>query len=124
MVRNVCRGDDAKRTADEEQDGLPSELNLGLRMNRQDPILADSHGEIWAQVAAANSQKPGVFRGTSAEMEAPMMHALRLSGEIQFPLRRLVTIWRNERWRAMTTRWCTTTVGRASFQISTWDWNR
>jgi hypothetical protein len=91
-------------------------------MNRQDPIMADGHGEIWVQVVAAASRNPDLFHGTCADMERQMLSALQLSGEIKFPLRRLVTVWRNERWRAMTTRWCQTTVGRATFQISTWDW--
>lgn len=84
--------------------------------------MADSHGDIWVQLVAAASKKPGIFHGNGAEMEEQMLRALHLSGDVGFPLRRLATIWRNERWRQMTTRWCDTTVGRATFQISTWDW--
>ncbi|KJZ70998.1 hypothetical protein HIM_09609 [Hirsutella minnesotensis 3608] len=101
---------------------LPPELNLALRMNRRDPTMGDSHGDIWVQLVAAASKDPNIFHGNVAEMEAQMLRALHLGGEASFPLRRLVTIWRNERWRQMTTRRCETTVGRATFQISTWDW--
>ncbi|KAJ6436872.1 reverse transcriptase domain protein [Purpureocillium lavendulum] len=104
------------------EDALPRELNLGLRMNRQDPIMIDGHGEIWMQVVAAVSEDANVLHGSCADMEAQMLRALQLSGDVTFPLRRLVTLWRNERWREMTTEWCQTTVGRATFQISTWDW--
>lgn len=91
-------------------------------MNRQDATLIDSHGDVWAQVVAAVSRDPHLLHGNSADMEAQTLRALQLSGEIRFPLRRLVTIWRNERWREITTQWCATTVGRTTFQISTWDW--
>ena len=91
-------------------------------MNRQDAMMADSHGDIWVQLVAAASEKPGMFHGNDDEMKAQMRRALRLSGEPGFPQRRLATIWRNERWRQMATRWCQATVGRATFQISTWDW--
>ncbi|KAJ6437560.1 6-hydroxy-D-nicotine oxidase [Purpureocillium lavendulum] len=103
-------------------DALPPELNLALRMNRRDTTMADSHGDIWVQLATAASGRPGNFRGTVDEMKEQMLDALRLSSDTGFPLSRLVAIWRNERWRHMTTRWCETTVGRATFQISTWDW--
>lgn len=63
-----------------------------------------------------------MFHGNDDEMRAQMLRALRLSGEAGFPLRRLATVWRNERWRQMTTRWFETAVGRANFQISIWDW--
>lgn len=91
-------------------------------MNRQNTMMADSHGDIWVQLVAAASRKPGMFHGNDDEMRAQMLRALRLSGEAGFSLRRLATIWRNERWRQMATRWCQTTVGRATFHISTWDW--
>ncbi|PWI64626.1 hypothetical protein PCL_09483 [Purpureocillium lilacinum] len=105
-----------------DRDALPRELNLKLRMNRRDPTLADSHGDIWVQLATAASERPGIFHGTVDEMKEQMLDALRLSSDTSFPLTRLVIIWRNERWRQMTTRWCETTVGRATFQITTWDW--
>ncbi|OAA55768.1 hypothetical protein LEL_10982 [Akanthomyces lecanii RCEF 1005] len=51
-----------------------------------------------------------------------MADALQLHDESGVPLRRLATLWRNERWRGMITRWCGTAVRRATFRISTWDW--
>ncbi|KAJ6439059.1 DNA repair protein rad10 [Purpureocillium lavendulum] len=101
---------------------LPPELNLALRMNRRDPTMAESPGDIWVQLATAVSERPAIFHGTVAEMEEQMLGALRLSGAVGFPLPWLVTIWRNERWQQMTTRWCETTVGCATFQLTTWDW--
>ncbi|KAK4076535.1 hypothetical protein Purlil1_12626 [Purpureocillium lilacinum] len=105
-----------------DRDALPPELNRALRMNRRDPTMADSHGDIWVQLATVASERPGIFHGTVDEMKEQMRDALRLSSDTGFPLTRLVIIWRNERWRQMTTRWCETTVGRATFQITTWDW--
>ncbi|GJN78664.1 hypothetical protein PLIIFM63780_002173 [Purpureocillium lilacinum] len=105
-----------------DRDALPPELNRALRMNRRDPTMADSHGDIWVQLSTVASERPGIFHGTVDEMKEQMRDALRLSSDTGFPLTRLVIIWRNERWRQMTTRWCETTVGRATFQTTTWEW--
>ncbi|RSL85735.1 hypothetical protein CEP52_016048 [Fusarium oligoseptatum] len=105
-----------------DRDTLPPGLNLKLRVNRQDPAMADSHGQVWMQVVAASSQDPELFRGKAAEVEEQMMDILQLGSEKLFPTRRLATIWRNERWREMATRWCETSIGRATFKISAWDW--
>jgi hypothetical protein len=51
-----------------------------------------------------------------------MAGVLQLGSEVKLPVRRVVTVWRNERWRAMATRWFETAVRRATFQISAWDW--
>ncbi|GJN87052.1 hypothetical protein PLIIFM63780_010634 [Purpureocillium lilacinum] len=100
-------------------DALPRELNLALRMNRPDPTMADSHGDIWVQLATAASERPGIFHGTVDEIKEQMRDTLRLSSDTGFPLSRLVAIWRNERWQQMSTLWCETAVGRATFQITT-----
>ncbi|GKU10393.1 unnamed protein product, partial [Fusarium langsethiae] len=105
-----------------DKDTLPLSLNLKLRVNRQDPAMADSHGQVWMQVVAASSQDPDLFRGKAAQVEDQMIDVLQLGSEKQFPTRRLVTVWRNERWREMATRWCETSIGRATFKISTWEW--
>ena len=84
--------------------------------------MMDSHGQIWVQVVAASSQDPELFQGRCADVEKQMIDVLQLRSEVRFPIRRLVTVWRNKRWRAITTRWCETMVGRATFQISMWDW--
>ncbi|OBS16142.1 hypothetical protein FPOA_13212 [Fusarium poae] len=105
-----------------DKDALPLNLNLKLRVNRQDPAMADSHGQVWMQVAAASSQDPDLFRGKAAQVEDQMIDVLQLGSDKHFPTRRLATIWRNERWREMATRWCETSIGRATFKISAWDW--
>ncbi len=91
-------------------------------MNRKDPSLPDSHGQIWVQLISAAAQDAKLFRGTNSVVEAQMLDFLQLGSEVRFPVRRLVTLWKNERWNAMITLWCDTAVGRATFQISTWDW--
>ncbi|GJN87053.1 hypothetical protein PLIIFM63780_010635 [Purpureocillium lilacinum] len=103
-------------------DALPPQLNLVLRMNRRDPTMADSHGDIWVQLVTAASARPGIFQGTVDKIKEQMRGTLRLSSDTGLPLSRLVAVWRNERWRQMTTRWCETAVGRATSQITTWDW--
>ncbi|TWU71554.1 hypothetical protein ED733_003110 [Metarhizium rileyi] len=105
-----------------DRDTISYEQNLHLRVNRKVVAQADSHGDIWRQAVAAESQNPGVFHGNQEDMMDQMAHILRLYDESGVPLRRLVTLWRNERWRAMITKWCSTTVGRATFRISTWEW--
>ncbi|KAK7592398.1 hypothetical protein V3481_007017 [Fusarium oxysporum f. sp. vasinfectum] len=105
-----------------DKDTLPLNLNLKLRVNRQDPGMADSHGQVWVQVVAASSQDPKLFSGTAVQVKDQMTDVLQLGSDKQFPTRRLATIWRNKRWREMATRWCETSIGRATFKISTWDW--
>ncbi|KAJ3525306.1 hypothetical protein NM208_g11697 [Fusarium decemcellulare] len=102
---------------------LPDWLNLELRVNRKDPMMVDSHGQIWTQVVAASSinkkllreKKKGILKGEIRE-------SLYMSSDIDFPVPRLAGIWRNERWREITSQWCETTVGRDTFNISTWYW--
>jgi hypothetical protein len=104
-------------------DRLPLDLNIKLRVNRRDPSLPDSHGQIWAQLVSAASQVPGeLFRGKNSEIENQMLDFLQLRSDARFPTRRLVTLWKNARWKAMITRWCETSLGRATFQVSTWEW--
>ncbi|KAF9782549.1 hypothetical protein IL306_011661 [Fusarium sp. DS 682] len=101
---------------------LPDRLNLQLRVNRRDPVMVDSHGQIWAQVVAASSKNDKLLREDKTDiLKGEITEALHLSSDIYFPVSRLVTIWRNERWRDMTSRWCETTVGRDTFKISTWN---
>lgn len=74
------------------------------------------------QLVLASGQDDSLFRGKKAAVERQMLDVLRLSSEDRFPVSRLVTLWKNDRWRSMITRWCETEVGRATFNISTWDW--
>lgn len=93
-----------------------------LRLNRKVIAKADSHGDIWLQAVEKASRDPGAFQGRMEDIMGQMADALQLHDESGVPLRRLATLWRNERWRGMITRWCGTVVGRATFRISTWDW--
>jgi hypothetical protein len=95
---------------------------MKLRANRRDLALADSHGQIWAQLAAAAAEDSSLFKGSGAEVQARLLDMLGLDSDGRFPMRRLITIWNHERWREMTTRWCKTAVGRATFAISSWEW--
>lgn len=73
------------------------------------------------QLVLASGQNETLFRGKKPLVEEQMREILRLGSE-RFPISRLVTLWKNDRWRSMITRWCETEVGRATFNISTWDW--
>lgn len=95
---------------------------MKLRANRHDPTMTDSHGQIWTQLAAAVSQNPEMLHGKSIDMQKQASDVLQLGNEVRFPVSRLVAIWRNERWRDMTNQWCETTLGKDTFQISTWEW--
>lgn len=101
---------------------LPPELNVQLRVNRRDPNLPDSHGQIWTQLVLAAGQDNRLFCGKKEDVKAQMLDVLRLSSEDRFPLDRLVTLWNNDRWRSMITRWCESELGRATLNISTFDW--
>lgn len=84
--------------------------------------MPDSHGQIWNQLVSTALQDSSLFCGTNAAVESQMLDVLQLSSEARFPAGRLVTLWKNERWKAMITRWCETSIGRDMFQISTWGW--
>ncbi|WAO91830.1 Hypothetical protein NCS54_00931300 [Fusarium falciforme] len=105
-----------------DRDQIPAEINVKLRVNRRDLSLPDSHGQIWMQLVLANDQCDSLFQGKKYDVEKQVMNILRLSTADKFPTARLVTLWRNHRWRPMITRWCRTQLGRMTFNISTWDW--
>lgn len=63
-----------------------------------------------------------LFKGTIVAIEREMLETLGLSGPVKFPIRRLITLWKNSNWRSMITRWCETALGQATFNISTWEW--
>jgi hypothetical protein len=107
------------------KDTLPVELDIKLRVNRRGLTLPDSHGQIWLQLAFASDRDPTLFsppkNKNKQALERKMLDILCLHSETRFPISRLVTLWRNERWRPMITRWCQTQIGRATFNISIWD---
>jgi hypothetical protein len=73
-------------------DTLPLNLNLSRQVNRQDPAMTNSHGQIWKQVFAALSQGPELFRVKATQVKQQMINILQLGSEKQFPTRRLATI--------------------------------
>ncbi|KAF2664817.1 hypothetical protein BT63DRAFT_418151 [Microthyrium microscopicum] len=89
-----------------------------LRANRQDSTLPDSHGQVWIELVALVDADKTLFQGTNGPLQDEMLQMLGLSGRVQFPIRRLVTLWKNNRWQRMTTRWCQTSLGRATFNVS------
>ena len=103
-------------------DKLPSGLSTKLRANRQDLLLPDSHGQIWTQLALASQNNKLLLRGKKTEVESEMLDLLQLRDAPRFPISRLITLWQNERWQSIITRWCETAVGRELFNISTWEW--
>jgi hypothetical protein len=62
-----------------------------------------------------------LFQGKSGPIQDEMLQTLGLSGRVKFPIRRLVTLWKNIRWRDIITEWCQTSVGRATFNLSLWE---
>lgn len=102
-------------------DRLPPQLCVQLRANRQDSTLPDSHGQVWMELAALANTDSSLFQRTTGPIQDEMLQMLGLSGRIQFPIRRLVTLWRNSSWKKMITRWCETSIGRATFNVSLWE---
>ncbi|KAK2686126.1 hypothetical protein QWA68_015168 [Fusarium oxysporum] len=100
-------------------DTLPVELDIKLRVNHR-----DTHGQIWLQLVSAFDRDPTLFsterNGNKKDIEKRLLDILCLTSEARFPINRLVTLWRNERWRPRITRWCRTSLGRATFNISKW----
>ncbi|EXA30946.1 hypothetical protein FOVG_17723 [Fusarium oxysporum f. sp. pisi HDV247] len=107
-----------------DKDTLPVELDIKLRVNRRDLTLPDTHGQIWLQLVSASDRDPTLFSterdGNKKGIEKSMLDILCLTSEARFPISRLVTLWRSERWRPQITRWCRTSLGRATFNISKW----
>ncbi|KAF2462913.1 uncharacterized protein BDR25DRAFT_247182 [Lindgomyces ingoldianus] len=105
-----------------DKDALPLHLRIKLRANREDLILPDNHGQIWTELATLSSSDNTLFQGPKTDVEREMLEHLRLSGPVKFPVRRLCTLWRNQNWKRMITRWCEFSLGQATFNISTFEW--
>ncbi len=72
-----------------DRDTLPSEISIQLRANRADPILPDSHGQVWKELATLASTDERIFQGSNAAIEKEMLQRLRLnSTAVKFPIRR------------------------------------
>ncbi|KAG9240852.1 hypothetical protein BJ878DRAFT_448685, partial [Calycina marina] len=89
--------------------------------NRLDSTLTDNHGQIWMELISLTKTDPEFLQGTNGSIQKEMVQALGLSGRLQFPIRRLVTLWRNSCWKDIITRWCQTSLGRATFYVSLWE---
>jgi len=101
-------------------DKLPPKLSFLLRANRLDHTLPDNHGQVWMQISTLSQQDSTLFQGSSKEVEEEMEAIANLGGRDEFPTRRMVTLWKNRSWKAMITRWCSTALGRSTFNISLW----
>jgi hypothetical protein len=104
-----------------DRDALPPGLQVQLRANRRDLILPDRHGQIWAETDALSRAEPDLFQGPNKVVEATVLRQLGLSGLVKFPIRRMVTLWKNDRWRPMISRWCQSALGRETFNITAWE---
>ena len=73
------------------------------------------------ELATLSASDERIFKGSNAAIEKEMLEMLGLSGRVKFPIRRLVTLWKNEKWRVMITQWCKLSIGQSTFNVSTWD---
>jgi hypothetical protein len=73
------------------------------------------------ELAALADADSLLFQGKDGSVRDEMLETLGLSGQVQFPIRRLVTLWKNTNWAPMITRWCRTSIGRATFNVSLWE---
>lgn len=97
-------------------------MQTKLRANREDTTLPDSHGQIWAEVVTLSARDASLFGPPTKGLEARLVENLALGGRAKFPVRRFATLWMNERWKAMITRWCEHQIGQATFNISAFEW--
>ncbi|KFA53719.1 hypothetical protein S40293_09646 [Stachybotrys chartarum IBT 40293] len=108
-----------------DKDTLPIDLDIKLRVNRQDLALPDSHGQHWMQLVLASDRDPTIFSPQKCRnkqsLGKKMLDILCLQSETRFPISRLTTLWRKHRWMPMITEWCKTSFGRSLFNITTWD---
>lgn len=73
------------------------------------------------ELATAAKFDPSLFQGVDGPVKYEMLDMLGLSGTVKFPIRRLVTLWRNLSWQTIITSWSQTAIGRATFNLSLWD---
>jgi hypothetical protein len=72
------------------------------------------------ELATLAESDPTLFQGTASQVGGEMLALLGLSEQFKFPVRRLVTLWKNETWQPMITDWCRTAIGHSTFNISLW----
>jgi hypothetical protein len=102
-------------------DALPQHLHIKLRANREDIILPDNNGQIWTELATLFSSNDKLFQGSNKAVEQEIFDYLGVSSRIKFPVRRLATLWKIDRWNPMITKWCQSSIGQATFAISTFE---
>lgn len=105
-----------------DRDTLPLALSIGLRANREDMLLPDTHGHIWMELNTLYQTDPELWNKSSREFEQTVAGILGLNGRVSFPVRRLGILWRNAAWRDIITEWCSYPVGQQTFNISVWEW--
>lgn len=124
-----------------DRDRLPRCVRVGLEANVETAgMRIDSHGATWLRVArllapasdeetlpARTREELTRARGGKASgqgLEHVVCQALGIATEARktLPTRRLVTLWRDERWGPEVTRWCRRRIGEATFNISRWEW--
>ncbi|KID83760.1 hypothetical protein MGU_08951 [Metarhizium guizhouense ARSEF 977] len=86
------------------------------------PSTADQarHGDTWIWLIEVAAQAPEWFELTNQENEEKIALALYLDRKADFPLRELVNLYQNRRWRDMARRWCRSRVGRETLHICQW----
>jgi hypothetical protein len=80
--------------------------------------MPDSHGQIWTEVGTLSTANSALFRGSNDAVGENIVQTLSLS---RFPIRRLMTLWKNTHWQPVITRWCQSAIGRATFNATTWE---
>jgi hypothetical protein len=116
----VSRVRDCKLT--QNADTLPPLLHIKLRVNREDTLLPDSHGQIWSELIALSSIQDGMFQGSATKVEEQLSEHLRLNSRAKCPVNRLAMLWNNKRWKEMITEWCSIAIGRATFSVRLFAW--
>jgi hypothetical protein len=101
-------------------DKLPLQLKIKLRANRHDHTLLDSHAQVWLELATLAESDPTLFKGNASQVGEEMLAVLGLTEQFKFPMRRLVTLWKNNTWQPMITEWCQTAIGHSTFNVSLW----
>lgn len=122
-----CDGPSRKTEADGRRGGkdkLPPGLRRQLRMNRRGASLPDCAADMWMQLVQAEQEEEGsLFDDDKKATEQRIRSFLRLGSKDAFPVGRVVTLWRNRRWRGMLTRWYGTQLGRETLpNVSTCEW--
>lgn len=101
---------------------MPNNIVDTLRYHRLAPHAPYTQGDLWCYAVAFHDKHPELMTGPSIRMEYYLRAALCLVGTAATPLPRLITLWKNRRWRQLATQWCATALGRDTFRFFTWDW--